>query len=378
MRSIGLLLLAAAGGACTAAPRPPDPRLWTVFDVQALYPSDGVIATGAGLGDGIPARRLLTAGGTELGVGESLAEGYHASYVTTEVWTYFDRVWLQPMYVPVTDAVDGAPHTVVDSAGHWHPIFGVGPGSGFYSPFWQIVYFQVPPGTAFDAITSLRAVIDGHYPLYPSGGRVAPLIPGDVTIATTTTTGGFSFGKGWLDGAEQPFVDFPASALRWDEAQVIEEVPLYHFFFRAPDGSLVPGGVPTVVGTGPPYSHTPPPVDAAGMPSGAYSAYWRIYKVVVPPGAKVFAPPGSKLYGMLPPVAVAPDSDYGPVVDDAVGRVALDPACFANDPDPSHAGCVYLDSQEKIETYVNPGDIEETAITATCPLVSFMNMAVAP
>ena len=37
-------------------------------------------------------------------------------------------------------------------------IFSVGPGSVFYSPFWQMIYFNVPDGTPQEAFTSVRDV----------------------------------------------------------------------------------------------------------------------------------------------------------------------------------------------------------------------------
>jgi hypothetical protein len=368
---------------CEAAPRPPNPQLTTLFDVQALYAGgatpDTAIATGAGLPGGIGIGHLLGADGA-LTVSPAWAESYSVAYVTTEVWAFFDRVWVQPMYVPVTGFMpDGTPDIVKDAGGAWRPIFGVGAGSGFYSPFWRTVYFDVPDGTPADAITSVRQVVDGGYALHTSAGLVAPLTPAGVTV-TDPKAGGYQFGTGWIDGADAPFVQFPLIPFAWDEADVVEEVPLYHFLYRQPDGALAQLPIPTVVGTGPPYSNTPPPPPIGNRRSPKYSGYWRLYTVVIPPGAVVFAPPDDPLHDVLAGLGlpVLPVDQYPLVQPDAIGRVALNPTCFPMDPDPHDLVCTYLDSQANIEANIAPGDIERTGITVTCPLVSVDGLAVTP
>ena len=149
MNRVGLAARAALGWAgafltflalwagCSAAPRPPNPQLTTLYDVQALYAGgaagDTAIATDAGLPGGIRIDHLIKSDGVSLtlALGPAWAEGYPVAYVTTEVWAFYDRVWVQPMYVPVTGFVAGAPQRVEDPSGLWHPIFGVGAGSGF-------------------------------------------------------------------------------------------------------------------------------------------------------------------------------------------------------------------------------------------------------
>jgi hypothetical protein len=363
-------------GGCGATPHPPNPRLTTLFDVQALYAGgatpDFAIATDAGLPGGVPIGHLADANGT-LAVDPAWAESYSVAYVTTEVWTSYDEVWLQPMYVPITGFAGGAPQIVKDASGAWQPLFGVGAGSGFYSPFWQTIYFQVPAGTPADAVTSVRAVAGGGYPLFPGPGLAAPLTPAGESIPDPTKAGGDVPGTGWVDGAPAPFISFPAIPFSWNEDDVIAEVPLYHFVYRKDDGSLAPLPIPTVVGTGPPYSHTPAPPLVNNKLSPKYSAYWRLYTVVVPASAVVFAPPDDLVYY---PQLVAlgqrtlPAAAYPLPEPDAIGRVALDGTCFAVDPDPHDPACVYLDSQEHIEANIDAGDIERTSVTVTCPLVS--------
>jgi hypothetical protein len=351
-----------------------------VFDAVGLSASGATIADGAGLPGGVPAERLVSGG--QLTVRPTVAEGYPAAYVTTEVWVDFPEVWLQPLYAPITGfAPDGSPMKVPNpNTSAWQPIFSVGPHSGFYSPFWQIIYFQVPSGTAYDAVTSVRGVIDGGYPLFPGKGLVAPLVPDGVALDSPATVGdaalavdGFRFGTGWLDGGTVSYVQFPVAPFTWNEDQVVNEVPLYYFLFPDDNGHLAPiPDIPTVMGTGPPYSHTPAPVDVMGAATPKYSAYWRLYVVIAPPSAKVFAPPGSPLDGKLPASAKAAPDVYSSVTQfNGTGDVVLDPSCLNKDADPvDKAPCPFLDSQDRIEQYVDPANIQRTSITVTCPLVS--------
>ena len=70
------------------------------------------------------------------------------------MWADFREVWVQPLYVPITGWEDGRPVDARAARGAW--VFSVGPDSGFYSPFWQIVYFKVPEGTPTDRLRSER------------------------------------------------------------------------------------------------------------------------------------------------------------------------------------------------------------------------------
>jgi hypothetical protein len=391
------LLLACPLAACDA-PHPPSPRLWTLFDVQALYaeqkPGDYAIATDAGLPGGVPLGAMVDATDqTRLHVHASWAESYAAAYVTTEVWTHFDEVWVQPMYVPITGWTNGAPDRVVDASNVWHPIFSVGPSSRFYSPYWQIIYAEVPPDSVDGQFTSTQQILDGGYPLVPSTGWVAALAPDGTRVdpdAPFPLGGGAgAAGVGWLDGAPISFVKFPAAPFAWDADLVVQEVPIFHFVFETADGTLVTPDIPSVLGTGPLYSHTPAPLDPMTMrPTARYSAYWRLYAVVVPPGARVFAPPGSATFIELDKRGVAFPTEYGLDITGAplayyaeyLGRVALNPTCFSSlgDAEPFTGTCRYLDSQEEIEANLPPGSIVATDVTVTCPLVSVDGVAVAP
>jgi hypothetical protein len=385
--------LLAVGLAACDEPRPASPELWTLFNVQALYaggaqPTDA-IATDAGLPGGVPLGSILEADGTTLFVKPTWAEGYAAAYVTTEVWTHFDKVWVQPMYVPIRGWAGADPIEVVDGESAWHPIFSVGPGSLFYSPYWQIVYVLVPDSINDGDLTSVREILDGGYALYPSTGWVAALSPADVSLDATPPmpSGGALSGQGWLDGAPISFIKFPAAPFWFDDELVVEEIPIFHFVFAKDDGSLVAPPIPSVLGIGPLYSNRAAPV-VDELPTAKYSAYWRVYTVIVPPTARVFAPPGTQVAIDLAKDNLPLDPMYAAefLVDDAartdlLGRVALKPDCFsslANAHPHFSSACGYLDSQADIEAQLPAAAIVRTDITITCPLVSVNGAAVGP
>ena len=380
MRHASAFVLGAVALAACDAPRPAQPQLWTLFDVQQLY-ADGApdaIATDAGLPGGVPLSSMLdpNAPHTALTIAPGWAEGYPVGYATTEVWTRFDEVWAQPVYIPVTGWSGGMPQNQSP-----HPIFSVGPNSLFYSPYWQMIYVEVPDGQA----KSAREILDGKYPLHPSRGWMAALTPQDVGLGAQPampTPGTPAMGTGWLDGASIPFVKFPAASVGIGADAVVEEVPIFHFVFVKDDGTWAAPAIPTVLGTGPLYSNTLPPTDAAGVPTGAYSAYWRVYVVVVPFTARVFAPPGSPTAQALDDEAVpsVAATMYGDILSTATeaelneryGRVVLDEKCLTTvaDSKPGFGGCRYLDSQLAIEAAVPKNLIVRTDVTVTCPLVT--------
>jgi hypothetical protein len=393
---VGVAIVLAAALAACDAPRPANPQLWTLFDVEALYAggadSSHRIATDAGLPGGIPLADFYAKDATTLKVRLAWAEGYQAGYVTTELWSHFGDVWVQPAYVPVISWDNGEPQPLITP---WQPIFSVGPQSRFYSPFWQIVYFDVPAGTPADAITSVRDVLDGGYPLHPAEGHIYVMGAGDKTIVpfkvgvAEQPVGGGTSTPGWLDGAAITVLDFPAVPFAFDADNVLVEVPIYRFLFRTTSGELFAPDMPTVLGTGPAHSHTPPPLDpTTKLPTAKYSGYWRVYTVVAPPGSHVFAPHGTSLYTQLENAGVPVDDvAYDPSVVDPpdeatdqyyVGRVALNPSCFTGDYDPQDTECTYLDSQDEIERFVPADLIHPTDITVTCPVVSAVGKAATP
>jgi hypothetical protein len=399
-RALACAVLTALG-ACSQAPSPPAAKLWTLFDVEALYaggaPATKALAAADGLPGGVPLGNITTGpavppDGPVLTIRNGLAEGYAVAYGTTEVWSNYAEVWMQPAYAPITGWVDGVPQKVTDPAtGTWRPIFSVGPTSGFYSPFWQIVYVTVPVGTTTDTFTSARQILDSGYPLTPSQGQTMPLVPDG------TTVGGKKPGTGWLDGAAVSFLNFGTATFTWDATNVVGEVPIYYLSLIGADGAPhVLASMPTVLGTSPPGTAPVAPLKVANV--ARYSAYWRLYVATVPPFARVFAPPGSQAEADLLAIGRSPGTYTAAIAATPpdyyaqyVGRVAVNagdpsagiPGCF-DDPtllehdDSSTSTCTWLDSQAALETYIDLSTVVTTGITVTCPVVTVKNTAVVP
>ena len=380
---------------CAQGPAPPAAKLWTLFDVDALYaagaPSTKALAVDDGFPGGVPLGGIVDPpvppAGPMLVPHTGTADGYLVNYVTTEVWSDYAQVWMQPVYVPITGVVNGVPHKVVDEMGAWHPIFSVGPASGFYSPYWQITYVTVPAGTTSSTFTSAKQILDSGYPLLPTEGQTMPLVPDQ------TSGGGLAkAGSGWLDGAAISFLDFGSATFTWDAAtNVIAEKPIYYFTVTGTDGAphVLPH-MPSVLGTVPPGATPPAATSVGGI--ARYSAYWRMYTVALPPPpARIFAPPGSAAEadllalnlsaGAYTDALVADPADYTPFI----GRVAANPGdpstgtpgCF-DDPGAIDVACVWLDSQAALEANVDPSTIQATGISVTCPVTTVKTIQVNP
>jgi len=272
--------------------------------------------------------------------------------------------------VPVSGWVNGAPQVITGKSGGWWPVFSVGPSSAFYSPFWKVIYFDAPPGTAVDTYRSAREILDAGFTLHEGGGWTIPIVPSGVTWDQPAAVSG----KGWLDGAAVADLDFGAGLFSWNpQDDVVREIPLFVFVVRNDQGQLVVPGFRTVAGTGPVGSGGPLPPAAGAQP--LYSSYWRLYTVEVPPGAAVVADDAlqAELAADGLPPAPAIDPAMLAASSTAVGRVAIDPTCFATDIEPDDEVCNYLDSQAKIERNVAAAAIHRTDVTVTCPFVSYRN-----
>ncbi len=382
---MGWAILVLGAGGCSPSGGPPDGKLWTLFDVQALLEGGAApsypLAPDAGLPGGKTLATILD--GSTLAARSGWSDGYSVSYLTTEVWANYAQVWMQPAYVPVTGWSNGAPQ-VLQGGGASHPIFSVGPGSGFYSPFWQIVYVDVPADTPAGALTSARQILDAGYSLTPSEGRTMPLVPNGIS-------GGGTPGTGWLDGAPISFVDFGTDTFTWDSSNVVAETPLYIFTVAGADGQphTLPG-IPSVLGTAPPGAVAAPAPRIDGQPR--YVAYWRLYATPVPSFATIFAPPGTALATQLAGIGAASAAPYAPAItaDDPanlapyVGRVATDPIdpatgqpdCFADQA--SLDSCRWILSQTDLEGMTDWSTSQPTGITVTCPVVSWSSLPVTP
>jgi hypothetical protein len=378
-------LIAAAG--CSQAPTAPAAKLWTLFDVQALYAGGRLGSDAIAANDGLPGGILLDLilnsptpeGVSTLDVRTAWSNNQLVAFLTTEVWVNYPQVWMQPVYVPVTRASAGDPLQFLGGLSQPTPIFSVGPASAFYSPFLQIVYAEVPADTAPDALTSSRQILDGGYPLTPSEGRTMPLVPDNVALPTTVDlpptvdlpTHVSPPATGYLDGAVVSFLDLGPSMFTWDpNGNVVQEAAIYVLTFIGPDGKVLASPkIPTVLGAGPSGS-------GVALPGGTQrnSAYYRVHTVVMPTTARVFVQPGSALEMELPD-DLLPFTGFAPGASDLQiakfsGRVALDGACFSDptllDPTSTSSNrCIWLGSEAALQTNLDLSTEETTTITVT-------------
>ena len=365
------LLLAAA---CTAPP-PPDP--WTLKTIDTLA-SPEVIGPGGDLpflrspyppvGSKTGKQQATQAG---LTVFPAFSEGKPAAYMTTEVWENFDEVWAQPLYVDVT--------------GHDAPIFGIDASSRFYSPYWQILLYSHPAGAP--EFRDARAVLDSKVTLSPNSAKycaitrnetvVAAIQQGDATPLRPLNGDPVTAprnSRAYAAGNEVYFVDLGnAQRFTFDPVTlVVEETPLYAFALPDANGFPVEVDLPRVGGTGPPHN---PRCDGKGNCAGViggipeFGSLWRVYDVLLPAGADVYVPANLpdlqaavRAMGFTAP---APATSLG---DDFTLRVAVNgKTCLPADP----TQCIWLDSQNQIESQVVEWRVTQTGTTVSCPLVEF-------
>jgi hypothetical protein len=377
-------------GACSQAPAPPAAKLFTLFDVQALYAGGTLGSEAIAADDGLPGGILLNLisnppasdGSFSLAARSAWSDNQLVAFLTTEVWVNYPQVWTQPVYLPVTGTSSGGPLQFLGGASQPTPIFSVGPGSAFYSPFLQIVYAEVPADTAPGALTSARQILDGGYPLTPSGGRTMPLVPDKVALPATVdlppmvdlSTDVSPPATGYLDGAVVSFLDFGPSTFTWDpNLNVVQEAAIYVLTFIGPDGSVLASpDIPTVLGAGPSGS-------GLALPGGVQrnSAYYRVHTVVMPTTARVFVQPDGDLYEALQDdnASLLPFTGFAAGASDLQiakfsGRVALDGACFSDpallEPTSTSSNrCIWLGSEAALQANVDLSTEETTAITVT-------------
>ncbi len=244
-------------GGCSQAPAPPPAaKLFTLFDVQSRYATGAgtrteALAADDGLPGGIPLRPDLASppasdGTSILAARTAWSNSDLVAFLTTEVWANYPEVWMQPAYVPITGWVNGKPQLLGGTS--LQPIFSVGASSGFYGPFWQIVYAEVPPDTAPGALTSARQILDGGFVLTPGEGRTMPLVPPkvgspssvDLPTKVVAQLPSVLEGRGFFAGTPVSYLDFGPSLFTWDSnTNVVQEAPIYVLTFVDSDGSVL-------------------------------------------------------------------------------------------------------------------------------------------
>jgi hypothetical protein len=387
--SLAALLLASAS--CDDADVAPAQRLWTMADLQQSS-HQGTACTNP---DDLPCNYFVApndAGNDVLQFKLAFSQGLPMGYITTDFWANYDRIWLQPMYFLITAWNENAPamNRLKDSADNLvGPIFSVGPQSGFYSPYWQVFYVEVPPGTPPAKYTAARQLFDDHLIMHTGANRFASIRPSSVSLPTAADItkswpnigaylpgGAASLARvvassqqltGWLDGVAVMYVDFGPDNFDVDANQVILDVPLFLFKQRGADGNLhFTPGASNVGGVAPLFSGVSGRVSASNRPQ--FGALWRLHVVTLPPAAKVFLQSDEDL-------AVVNGGSKA-LLDDKVFRVALDGSCFTS----PNAGdkCLWLDSQAAIEDNLGDKAITRTSLLPACPFVMFAGAPVPP
>lgn len=274
-------------------------RLWTLLDLQALADADpqATVAAGPEFPDGLPVAAFLIDSidprtgmareGRDLAASSGFIDGTAAVCMTAEVWSGFDEVWAQPLYTAMT--ADGALPDTAEVREPW--VFGVGPGSRFYSPFWQVYGFQVPDGVDVETLRDTRAVIEAAN---RTGGfrqlehRNVAAAPAGVFPHFQWTEQAYHDDVAAWDGqGDQRYIDFGAGRFQTDAGAVVAERPMFVF---TKNGALLKDW-PWVGGTRPLFA----PGENAGAPAAtpsvprdpSFGGLWRLHTVELPGDAKL-------------------------------------------------------------------------------------------
>jgi hypothetical protein len=353
------------------------PALWTLFDVRAALDGGGRIAVAPHYPQGIDPNEVLARqddGNATLQIIPAFSEGQPAAYVMPELWVDFDRVWAQPWYTMLTawDAKSPSQNRVKLMDGtNAPPIFDVGPDSLFYSPLWLNDYVVIPAGADPTSYTSVDQFFDQGLATYQGPAWTYSVRPDNVKLGPApvvhpylqTQVASFLNEQpvSWVDGKSMGYFNEGSNNFKFDDALVVEEVPLFELAVRGPDGTPASLHAPRVMGSGPLFARRP-----ADAPGGRprFGAYSRITFAVVNATAGAFDP------DMYPDAAALLMAAATPIDPQMYrGRVATDVACFAKPEFP--AGCTWLDSQARIEDAAGAGGVVPTEVTACSPLVFY-------
>lgn len=347
--------LAAAAALCLVGCAPSgdvdEAKFWTVAnfisararnpDFGGFSPQELVVPEG---------ERLVFQAGTQAsGVGLTLfpavAEGRPASFVITEIWSSWPDPWVQPVYLPRTEAGQPQDGTL--------NVFPIDVSSTFYSPYWRMEELLTPDLT--DATyRSARDVLNAPARTVRRSGSIVfcPIVPAEtrfaddgsgtkdpmtLTLATLKPTPpavhpGWlpsALSTAWVDGRQVRYYDFGPDHAP-SEGQVVFEAPAYFFVREA-------GGAPL-------------PVAAVLPDDPVRHALVRRYDVVWPAGAAPFVPPNRpELRALLTRKELEVPELTDPALDafpQYTLRVAMNPACFAAATFPT--GCDWLDTPARI------------------------------
>ena len=418
------LLLGLAWGCGGGSGATPVPRFWDQATLHAAFLAGGTSpdACAASNPAGLPCNYFIDGGGVADGAGATrdvlqikLAFSEHdaSAYITTDFWQDWNEIWVEPMYVLVTkwNAADpeqnrlpSAPGSSIPSG----PIFSVGTGSAFYSPYHAVTYVEVPPDTDPARYTSARQIVDAGLTMHAGPNRfcsldatppgaadvfapsaaeiqhnadkeendpnvhniIAPFLKPGRTLDEVAA--GVQRLTGWLDGQPMTYLDFGPAGYTAGGDRVVQDVPL--FLFTKPNDQGVPTliGEPNVAGIAPLFSGLPAAVAPDHRPH--FGALWRIYFVLLPPAAAALTDPATQLAADV--LAAVPAATIAPFVH----RVVLNPtACFTSATFPKGTAdmgvCQWLDSQGAIEA-LGAGALVRTTLEPACPFVMWKGFPV--
>jgi hypothetical protein len=260
-------------------------------------------------------------------------------------------VWTQPLYTAV-----GADGNLPDTADVREPwVFGVGPRSRFYSPFWEVYGFQVPDGVDAESLLDARAVIQAAN---QTGGfrrlerRIVAAAPKAVFPNFQWTEQTYYDDVAAWDGAgRRRYIDFGTGRFDYEDAGVVQEVPLFVFT----KGGVLMKEWPHIGGTRPLFSATPTFTGVDGSVGGSGDGDAG---AAPPPPDPVTIDPSFGGLWRLHTVELPPDAEL------LEGRVVLHVPCGTN----VYDACVVLDSQSAVES-AGADRIHRTELLATCPLM---------
>lgn len=373
-------------GACEQPAAPVPSRPWTMFDFQRAFLEERKVLEGVeGFPGGFPHNAFVKGGQPLVPIAPAFTEGGFSPYITTNVWANFPVVWVQPMYILVTDW-DPETHEWkrLPGAG-W--IYSVGPQSRFHSPFWQVYWAQVPEGTPPGQYTSSEQILRDKLPLAEGPGWLASVVPDGTVLgpppAVPFPVPEFQLPRirtnDYLDGQHVTAIDFGSNRFEWNERLEVVEQPLFVLITCKSRTECAPAGAPSIGGTGPLFSRRPP-ILPGGRPR--FGSLWRLYFVTLPANDDVglFIPPSVEamprselangLWALAAPMpGFTPPMPEEAAVNKRFMQVALNAReCFASAD--AFADCKWLDSQKAIEELL-PQAIKRTGITVTCPFVAY-------
>ena len=348
--ALALVVLAAC-----APPAPERAKAWaapTFFAERDAQPggfSAKRLAVKAG--EEVPWRPGSVASGDALVVQPAFADGAPAAYVVTEVWERHPDLWVQPVYLFVSEWDATSPTSRRTGADN---VFGVGTDSTFYSPFWR-AYFAEARDAAGPFIDVAQI---SKFPMHPGALVLCPIVPDRVGLSagehpfTGALLQTVRVSPAYANGVRVSYLDLGVNRQETygENDDLVAPHEMFFFVKLAADGTRTLLDLPAVM-----------PEDADEY------AYVRRVDVALDRQA-VFVPASRPdLKASLSPLVTVPDTD--PAIPAAVAsayllRVAADSSCFS-DAAMFPQGCEWIDSAEAVHELTSESRRFETDVTLT-------------